>query len=157
MKILHSRNFDYFSMAVCLVFFLFSTPLELYIAINRGTFLHSTDMLAGIWQIHVLGIGDPIYLDRPGWFLIMTLLDGIFFGPFYLVFFYAIAKKRSWIRPAVLVYAGSVIYSNIVYVGWEYMFGRVMAHHPVIFFFENLPWFIVPALWAVRFHKKAWE
>ena len=94
-----------------------------------------------------------VFLDPPLWLRIMCAIDGYVFGPFYLVLIFAFVKGRDWVRIPALLYGSAIIYSTLVYFGWEFLdeANRSQANRVAVFV-VNIPYTVVPLLlmWRVR-------
>ena len=80
-------------------------------------------------------------------------IDAYVFGAMYLVFIFAFAKCRNWVRIPALLYGSAIVYSTLVYFGWEFLDpdNREQANLLAVFI-VNIPYTVVPLLlmWRVR-------
>jgi hypothetical protein len=112
----------------------------------------TTDPFGRSWYWYARAF-DPVFLDPPLWLRIMCAIDAYVFGVCYLVFIFAFAKGRSWVRVPALLYGSAIVYSTLVYFGWEFLdeANRARAHLLAVFV-VNIPYTVVPLLlmWRVR-------
>lgn len=95
---------------------------------------------------------DPIFLDLPLWLRIVCSLDTLLFGPFYAVSVYAFttgAHESRWFELVALPFAGALLYSTVVYFGYEVLAESQRASLLWVFVI-NLPWTLAPVLLLVR-------
>ncbi len=124
-----------------------SLAMEPYVVF--GLDLHRAhDPLAVAWLLYA-SRWDPAFLDPPLFLRVMCGLDCFVFGPFYLVLIYAFVRRRDWIRAPALVFVGAVVYSTLVYFGWELVSERGRADLPMVLL-VNVPYTLVPLVLAVR-------
>jgi hypothetical protein len=112
----------------------------------------TTDIFGRSWYWYAHSF-DPIFLDTPLWLRIMCGVDAYVFGPFYLVLIYAFARRRNWIRIPALLYGAAIIYSTVVYFGFEFLDESNKAHANLwAVFLVNIPYTLVPLLlmWRMR-------
>ena len=149
--LLRERPFD-----VLLVFFfcVFATSSLIYeqfivFGVDLST---TTDIFGRSWYWYARSF-DPIFLDAPLWLRIMCTIDAYVFGAMYLVLIFAFVKGRNWIRIPALLFASTIVYSTLVYFGWEFFdeANREEANLLAVFV-VNIPYTIVPVLlmWRVR-------
>jgi len=112
----------------------------------------TTDLFGRTWYWYARSF-DPIFLDTPIWLRIMCGIDAFVFGPFYLVLIYALSRARNWIRLPALLYGAAIVYSTLVYFGYEVLdpSNRAQANLVAVFL-VNIPFTIVPILllWRMR-------
>ena len=112
----------------------------------------ATDPIGRSWYWYAHSF-DPVFLDTPLWLRIMCTIDAFVFGPFYLVLIYAFMRERNWVRVPALLYGAAIVYSTLVYFGWEFLdsANRDQANLWAVFV-VNIPYTIVPLLlmWRVR-------
>ena len=112
----------------------------------------TTDVFGRSWYWYARSF-DPVFLDPPLWLRTMCTIDAYVFGPTYLVLIYAFVRGRDWIRIPALLYGSAIVYSTLVYFGWEFLdeANRAQADLLVVFV-VNIPYTIVPLLlmWRVR-------
>jgi len=148
---LHRRQLDAFLVFWFCVFAFTSLVYEQFIVF--GVDLAATsDPIGRTWYWYARSF-DPVFLDTPLWLRIMCTIDAFVFGPCYLVFIYAFAKARNWVRIPALCYGAAIIYSTVVYFAWEFLDpgNRAQADLAAVFV-VNIPYTIVPLIliWRVR-------
>jgi len=77
----------------------------------------------------------------------------VVFSACYLVFIFAFIKGRNWVRIPALLYGSAIVYSTIVYFGWEFLDAANRAQANLLAVFAvNIPYTVVPFLlmWRVR-------
>jgi hypothetical protein len=148
---LRDRPFD----AVLVFFFcVFATSSLIYeqFIVFDVDLSSTTDIFGRSWYWYARSF-DPVFLDTPLWLRIMCTIDAYVFGPMYLVLIYAFVKGRNWVRIPALLYGAAIVYSTIVYFGWEFLdtANREQAN-PFAVFVVNIPYTIVPLLlmWRMR-------
>jgi hypothetical protein len=148
---LRKRPFDAFLVFCFCVFSISSLVYEQFVVF--GVDLSSTtDIFGRSWYWYARSF-DPVFLDPPLWLRIMCTIDAYVFGAFYLVFIYAFVKGRNWVRIPALLYGSAIVYSTIVYFGWEFLDAENRAQANLLaVFVVNIPYTIVPLLlmWRVR-------
>jgi hypothetical protein len=148
---LRQRPFDAFLVACFSVFAVSSLVYEQFIVfgVDLST---TTDIFGRSWYWYARSF-DPVFLDTPLWLRIMCGIDAYVFGPCYLVFIYAFTRCRDWVRIPALLYGAVIVYSTVVYFGWEFLdaANRQQANLLAITV-VNIPYTIVPLLlmWRVR-------
>jgi len=112
----------------------------------------ATDIFGRSWYWYASSF-DPIFLDTPLWLRIMCTIDAYLFGSFYLALIYAIVRERNWIRVPALLYGSAIVYSTLVYFGYEFLdeANRSEANLLAVFL-VNVPYTIIPLLlmWRMR-------
>lgn len=145
---LSQRRFD-LALVVCFSVFAFtSLVMEMYIVF--GVDLRAaTDPFGRAWLLYTRW--DPLFLDTPIWLRIMCGIDGFVFGPFYLVLIWALVRGRAWIRIPALLYVSAIVYSTLVYFGYEFVAERERANLAMVVLI-NVPYTIAPLLlgWRMR-------
>ncbi len=110
----------------------------------------TTDPVGRTWYWYARSF-DPIFLDTPLWLRIMCGIDAFVFGPFYLVLIYALARARNWIRVPALLYAAAIVYSTLVYFGYEVLEPSNRAQVNLLaVFLVNIPFTVVPLVLMSR-------
>lgn len=145
------RPFDLILIFFFCIFAVTSLVYEQYIVfgIDLAT---TTDIFGRSWYWYARSF-DPVFLDTPLWLQIMCGIDAFIFGPCYLVFIYAFIRGRNWVRIPALLYGAAIIYSTLVYFGWEFLNPENRAEANLLMvFLINIPYSIVPMLlmWRVR-------
>ena len=151
MTSLRDRTLD----AVLVFFFcVFATSSLVYeqfivFAVDLST---TTDVFGRSWYWYARSF-DPVFLDTPLWLRIMCTIDAYVFGPMYLILIYAFVKGRNWVRIPALLYGSAIVYSTLVYFGWEFLDERNRAEANLLaVVIVNIPYTVVPLLlmWRVR-------
>ena len=148
---LRRRPFDAFLVFWFCLFAVSSLVYEQFIVfgVDLST---TTDIFGRSWYWYARSF-DPIFLDTPLWLRIMCTIDAYVFGPFYLVLIYALVRERSWIRVPALLYGAAIIYSTLVYFGFEFLDETNRGEaNLVAVFLVNIPYTVVPLLlmWRMR-------
>lgn len=148
---LRRRPLDAFLVSAFCVFSISSLIYEQFVVfgVDLST---TTDIFGRSWYWYARSF-DPVFLDPPLWLRIMCGIDGYVFGPCYLVFIYAFVKGRDWVRIPALLYGAAIVYSTIVYFGWEFLNAANRAEANLLaVFIVNIPYTVVPLLlmWRVR-------
>lgn len=148
---LRRRPFDVFLVFFFCVFAVSSLIYEQFVVfgVDLST---TTDIFGRSWYWYARSF-DPVFLDPPLWLRIMCTIDAYVFGSFYLVFIYAFVKGRNWVRVPALIYGSAIVYSTLVYFGWEFLDEENRARANMLaVVVVNIPYTIVPLLlmWRVR-------
>jgi hypothetical protein len=148
---LRKRPFDAFLVFCFFVFSISSLIYEQFVVfgIDLST---TTDIFGRSWYWYARSF-DPVFLDPPLWLRIMCSIDAYVFGPFYLVLIFAFVKGRNWVRIPALLYGSAIVYSTIVYFGWEFLDAANRAQANLLaVIVVNIPYTVVPLLlmWRVR-------
>ena len=106
------------------------------------------DPLGRAWHLYAAR-WDPLFLDTPPWLRIMCGLDAFVFGPTYLALIYGLRRARPWVRPLGLVFCGALIYSTLVYFGYELWMEHERANLAMVFL-VNVPYTLVPLAFLAR-------
>jgi len=134
----------------CISSFIFEQFIVFGVDLSR-----TTDIFGRTWYWYAKSF-DPIFLDTPIWLRVMCTIDGYVFGACYPFFIYALVKCRNWIRIPALMYGAAIVYSTLVYFGWEFFdpTNRAEANLLAVFII-NIPYTIVPLIliWRVRYPK----
>jgi len=112
----------------------------------------ATDIFGRSWYWYARSF-DPIFLDTPSWLRVMCTIDAYVFGPFYLVLIYALVREQNWIRIPALLYGAAIVYSTLVYFGYEFLDEANRAHANLLaVLLVNIPFTLLPLLlmWRVR-------
>jgi hypothetical protein len=148
---LKARPLDAFLVASFVVFAITSFVYEQYIVFGVDL-ASSTDLVGRSWYWYAHSF-DPVFLDPPLWLRIMCGIDAYLFGACYPAFIYAFVKGRNWVRIPALIYGSAIVYSTLVYFGWEFLDPANRAHANLLaVFIVNIPYTVVPLLlmWRVR-------
>lgn len=148
---LRRRPLDAVLVACFVVFSVSSLVYEQYVVfgIDLST---TTDVFGRSWYWYARTF-DPVFLDPPLWLRIMCSIDAYVFGTCYLVFIFAFVKGRNWVRVPALLYGAAIVYSTLVYFGWEFLDAENRARADLLaVFVVNIPYTLVPLLlmWRVR-------
>jgi len=148
---LRRRPFDAF-LVFCFCLFAVSSLIYEQFIVFGVDLSTTTDIFGRSWYWYARSF-DPIFLDTPLWLRIMCTIDAYVFGPFYLVLIYALVRERNWIRVPALLYGAAIVYSTLVYFGYEFLDepNRAQANLLAVFL-VNIPYTLVPLLlmWRVR-------
>ncbi len=97
---------------------------------------------------------DPVLLARPAWWKVTIWIDGLFFGPFYIVAIYAYIKGKEWIRIPSIIYASTLLTVVLVILGEEIGGTHTTPHLPIVLL-ANLPWLLFPIYIIYRLGRYA--
>ena len=115
-----------------------------------GVDLHSaTDPFGRAWRWYADSF-DPLLFDRLLSIRVMFGIDAFVFGPFYLVLFYAILRRKNWIRMPALLYASAMFYSVVVYILMEVFSRHSDDTNLTMVLLIGAPYTIVPLLLLYR-------
>jgi hypothetical protein len=148
---LRDRPFDAFLVFWFSLFAVSSLVYEPFIVFGVDLSA-TTDVFGRSWYWYARSF-DPIFLDTPLWLRIMCGIDAFVFGPFYLLLIYALVRARSWIRVPALLYGSAIVYSTLVYFGYEVFDDANRAEADLLaVFLVNIPYTIIPLLlmWRMR-------
>ncbi len=148
---LRQRPFDAFLVFWFCVFSISSFVYEQFIVFGVDL-AGATDPFGRSWYWYASSF-DPVFLAPPLWLRIMCGIDGYLFGACYPVFIYAFVRGRDWVRTPALLYSAAIVYSTLVYFGWEFFDPASRAEADLLaVFIVNIPYTIVPLLliWRVR-------
>lgn len=143
---LRERPLDLFLVACFCLFAFTSLVMEMYIVFDVDL-RTASDPLGRAWRFYCQW--DPLFLDTPLWLRIMCGIDGFVFGPFYLVAIYALVRRRPWIRLPALLYVAAIVYSTLVYFGYEFIAERERANLLMVTLI-NVPYTIIPLVFGWR-------
>jgi hypothetical protein len=143
---LRERPLDLFLVLCFSVFAFTSLVMEMYIVFDVDL-RTATDPFGRAWRFYCQW--DPLFLDTPLWLRIMCGIDGFVFGPFYLLLIWALWRERAWIRLPALLYVAAIVYSTVVYFGYEFVAERERANLLMVVLI-NVPYTIVPLLLGWR-------
>lgn len=148
---LRNRPFDAFLVFWFAVFAFTSLVYEQFIVFGVDL-ASATDMVGRSWYWYANSF-DPVFLDAPLWLRIMCGIDAYVFGPCYLMLIYAFIKGCNWVRIPALLYSAAIVYSTLVYFGWEFLDEANRAEANLLaVFIVNIPYTVVPLLliWRMR-------
>ncbi len=153
---MRERRFD----LVFLVFFVVNASFITYVVdLEQLVIADPTNFEYPLWPppplvdlVHWYGSTyDPLLMARPAFWRMTIWIDVIFFGPFYLVAFYAFLRGRNWIRLPALVWSGTMM-ANVLIILMEEKYGVTPAPNFGLVLSLNLPWLLMPLLmmWRMR-------
>lgn len=111
-----------------------------------------TDPLGRAWGWYAQTL-DPLLLDRLLSIRVMFGIDAFLFGPFYLVLFYAILRRRNWIRIPALLFSSAMFYSVVVYILMEVFSEHAADTDLVMVLLIGAPYTVAPLLLTYRMWK----
>ena len=94
------------------------------------------------WE-HSVAAGRPLVLR------VSCLFDAFFQTPALLFVSWGLLRRRDWVRPLALFYAGAAVTNMFFYFATTFM-GPTPPPHLEVYLPFNLPWLIAPALLAWR-------
>ena len=144
---LRQRPLDLILVACFALFAFTSLVMEMYIVFDVDLRNPGDDPFAQAWALYCRW--DPIFLDTPPWLRLMCAIDGFVFGPFYLVLIWALVREREWIRLPALLYVAAIVYSTLVYFGYEFWVEAERANMLMVIL-VNVPYTIMPIILGVR-------
>jgi hypothetical protein len=134
-------------LVVCFAVFAFtSLVMEMYIVFDVDL-RAAEDPFGRAWRFYCQW--DPVFLDTPTWLRVMCGIDAFVFGPFYLVLIAAFVRRCEWIRLPALLYVAAIVYSTLVYFGYELVAERERANLLMVVLI-NVPYTIMPLLLGWR-------
>jgi hypothetical protein len=133
-------------MAFLGVFAFTSLVMETYLLLGPDL-READDPLGRLWAWYAAR--DPVFFDPPLFLRWMCGLDALVFGPFHVAAVFAFARRRAWIRLPGLAYAGTILYSNVIYFGVE-LLDPVPGTDLSVVALVNLPYVMVPVWLAWR-------
>ncbi len=92
---------------------------------------------------------EPAHLAPPAVLLVSCLFDGLFQAPVLGFVIYGLLRRRSWVRPLGLFYAGAAVTNMTFYFATTFL-GPTPPPNLGVYLPFNLPWLIAPALLGVR-------
>lgn len=96
--------------------------------------------------------GDAFFASNPLPLRVRLYFSGLLFPFVTATLAYAFVRGLNGVRPLALMYAGTMVVGVLEFFGWEALSGQMATNLPVFFGF-NGPYFLVPALLAVRMWK----
>jgi hypothetical protein len=145
---MHRRSIDlvlvlFFSVSV-LYGLAFSLPEGLGVAVSPDSPWPPLRSLHA-WAIQQ----EPAHLDPPPVLLASCLFDGFFQAPALVFVIYGLLRRRSWVRPLGLFYAGAAITNMFFYFTTTFL-GPTPPPNPAVYLPFNLPWLVAPAALGLR-------
>ena len=154
MKPLRRRPLDLFLVA-CFSLFAFTSLVYEPFVVFGVDLAGAADPVGRSWFWYARSF-DPVFLAPPLWLRILCDIDAFLFGPFYLVLVYALVRGRAWIRLPALLYGGAIVYSTLVYFGWELLdAGNRGRADLAVVVLVNLPYTVVPLILIRRMWRPA--
>ena len=92
---------------------------------------------------------EPAHLAPPPVLLASCLFDGLFQAPVLVFVVYGLIRKRPWVRPLGLFYAGAAVTNMFFYFATTF-WGPTPPPHLGVYLPFNLPWLVAPAILALR-------
>ena len=92
---------------------------------------------------------EPAHLDPPAVLRASCLFDGLFQAPVLVFVVYGLLRRRRWVRPLGLFYAGAAVTNMFFYFATTF-WGPTPPPHLGVYLAFNLPWLVAPAILAVR-------
>src|SRR5262249_50038178 len=92
---------------------------------------------------------EPAHLDPPPVLLASCLFDGLFQAPILGVVIYGLLRRRPWVRPLGLFYAGAAVTNMFFYFSTTFL-GPTPPPNLAVYLPFNLPWLIAPAVLGLR-------
>ena len=98
--------------------------------------------------------GDELFAAAPAFLRVRTGMSALLFGPFYVLLVWAVVRGAEWIRWPAIFGCGGIAVGCLEHLAWEFSIGPA-PRHPAVFLAFNLPYAIVPALFAWRMRHAA--
>jgi hypothetical protein len=131
--------------AITIVYgFVFSLPEGLGVPVTPDSPWPPLRALHG-WAVEQ----EPAHLDPPPVLIASCLFDGLFQAPVLLFIVYGLLRRRDWVRPLALVYAGAAVTNMFFYFATTFL-GPTPPPNLAVYLPFNLPWLIAPALLGLR-------
>jgi hypothetical protein len=131
--------------AITIVYgFVFSLPEGLGVPVTPDSAWPPLRSLHG-WAV----AQEPAHLDPPPVLIASCLFDGLFQAPVLLFIVYGLLRRRDWVRPLSLVYAGAAVTNMFFYFATSFL-GPTPPPNLAVYLPFNLPWLIAPALLGLR-------
>jgi hypothetical protein len=92
---------------------------------------------------------EPAHLDPPPVLRASCLFDGFFQAPVLAFVIYGLLRRRAWVRPLALIYAGAAVTNMFFYFATTFM-GPTPPPNLAVYLPFNLPWLFAPALLGLR-------
>jgi hypothetical protein len=92
---------------------------------------------------------EPAHLEPPPALLASCLFDGLFQVPALVFVIYGLLRKRQWVRPLGLFYAGAAVTNMFFYFATTFL-GPNPPLNLLVYLPFNLPWLIAPAVLGLR-------
>src|SRR5215471_11646855 len=70
-------------------------------------------------------------------------------GPILVFVIYGLVRRRPWVRPLGLFYAGAAVTNMFFYFATTF-WGPTPPPHPAVYLPFNLPWLVAPVILALR-------
>jgi hypothetical protein len=92
---------------------------------------------------------EPAHLDPPPVLLASCLFDGLFQAPVLGFVIYGLLRRRPWVRPLGLFYAGAAVTNMFFYFATTFL-GPTPPPNLGVYLPVNLPWLVAPAVLGLR-------
>jgi hypothetical protein len=92
---------------------------------------------------------EPAHLEPPPVLVASCLFDGVFQAPALVFVIYGLLRKRLWVRPLGLFYAGAAVTNMFFYFATTFL-GPTPPPNLLVYLPFNLPWLIAPAVLGLR-------
>jgi hypothetical protein len=77
------------------------------------------------------------------------LFDGLFQAPVLAFVIYGLLRRRPWVRPLSLVYAGAAVTNMFFYFATTFL-GPTPPPNLAVYLPFNLPWLVAPLVLGLR-------
>jgi hypothetical protein len=92
---------------------------------------------------------EPAHLDPPPVLLASCLFDGLFQAPVLGFVIYGLLRRRPWVRPLGLFYAGAAVTNMFFYFATTFL-GPTPPPNLGVYLPFHLPWLGAPAVLGLR-------
>jgi hypothetical protein len=92
---------------------------------------------------------EPAHLDPPPVLLASCLFDVLFQAPVLGFVIYGLLRRRPWVRPLGLFYAGAAVTNMFFYFATTFL-GPTPPPNLGVYLPFNLPWLVAPAVLGLR-------
>jgi len=92
---------------------------------------------------------EPAHLDPPPVLIASCLFDGLVQAPVLVFVIFGLLRRRPWVRPLGLFYAGAAVTNMFFYFATTFL-GPTPPPHLAVYLPFNLPWLIAPAALGLR-------
>lgn len=92
---------------------------------------------------------EPAHLDPPPVLRASCLFDGLFQAPALAFVIYGLLRRRPWVRPLGLFYAGAAITNMFLYLATTF-WGPTPPPNLGVYLPFNLPWLVAPVVLSLR-------
>lgn len=140
----HDRSLVAFFSITILYGLLFSLPEGLGVSVSPDSPWPPLRSLHA-WAVEQ----EPAHLEPPPVLIASCLFDGLFQTPTLVFVIYGLLRKRLWVRPLGLFYAGAAVTNMFFYFATTFL-GPTPAPNLGVYLPFNLPWLIAPAALGLR-------